>query len=108
MIFCFYLPEGEEIDSVFYTFRSYFMWCYVVDEDPRLTVTTAEDKFVVAPNKIRDYGFHETSQGDYEAALPRSVKREDITSITFAVGTEGEGMKFTVDPREAWGNGAEK
>ncbi|MGD8717541.1 MAG: SH3 domain-containing protein [Candidatus Zixiibacteriota bacterium] len=101
-IFCFYVPDGDVIDGMLYTFRSYFMWAYVEAEDPRLTITTAEGKFVITPTNVRDYGFHETAQADYEAALPRPVKREAVTSITFAVGGDGERITFTLDPREAW------
>lgn len=108
MIFCFYLPEGEEIDCVFYTFRSYFKWAHLAEEEPALKITTPGEEFEIAPKLARRYGFHETSQGDYEAALPRPVKREDITAITFAVGRGNGRIKCTFDPREAWANGAEE
>jgi hypothetical protein len=101
-LFCFYLPQGNEIGRIFYTYTAYFKLAELPDDDPLFTFKIARGEFVVTPKKLRSYGFYETSQGDYEVVITPPIKREDIEAITFAVGGDGERIQFTVDPREAW------
>ncbi|UCH79060.1 MAG: hypothetical protein JSU81_03685 [Candidatus Coatesbacteria bacterium] len=101
-LFCFYLPRGNEIGRIFYTYRAYFKLAELPDEDPLFSIKTKAGEFAIVPKTLRRYGFHETSQGDYEVVISPPVRREDIEAVTFTVGGGGERIKFTLDPREAW------
>jgi len=76
-------------------------------EDPVVTITTAEGDFDCLPIYAGSYGGHEGGAALYFVRWPRPVNREDIAAITFETGVPARRFRITVDPREAWGKGAE-
>jgi hypothetical protein len=99
--YTFYFPVGEYVARVIYEAVGYCLSLELYD-NPLLTVITERGEFDATPERRRDLSWHETVWVWYEAVLPRPVKRDNITAVTFTLGEKDEKFEFTVDPREAW------
>jgi hypothetical protein len=99
--YTFYFPVGEYVARVIYLATGYFLW-FELHDNPLLTVITERGEFDATPERRRNLSWHETVMVWYEAVLPRPIKRDNITAVTFTMGEKDEKCKFTLDPREAW------
>jgi len=72
-----------------------------------LTLTTDDAGYELKPTYVPGYGGMECGRGFFKLELPVPVERRDITSVTFVTGAPPRRFRITVDPREAWGKGAE-
>jgi hypothetical protein len=106
----FYFPVEGDVDRIIYSIslKSLFRESTLPREDPVMTVCAGGRPYDLAINSLDVFNNVTFDQQYFEAVPPQPLKREDIESVTFTVGTAPHRVKATFDPREAWGNGAEK
>jgi hypothetical protein len=100
--FSFYFPVGANVDQVLYKVSTYMGSGGLPRKTPVFSLTTKDGTSEFTPEEIGYSGGYESGTLYYAVTLPVSLKREDITSFSFTIGDDGERIKFTLDPREAW------
>ena len=100
--FWFYLPGTAEVERVFYSVHTYMGAGGLPWKNPRLEVVAAGETYEATFVEKGYSGGYECGTSYFEFEFPRAVKREDIESMTFSVGDEGERIHFTIDPHDAW------
>jgi hypothetical protein len=100
--FVFFLPAEEEVTSLVIENEEFLHGSRLSQEDPVVTITTADGDFACLPKFATSYGGHEGGSALYFVRWPGPVKRDDITAITFETGVPARRFRVTVDPREAW------
>jgi hypothetical protein len=111
LYFSFYFPARGDVGRIVYCAEwdpSPHSRDFGYGEDAALALTADAGVVDSSIKEVGGYGGFEAGIVFYEAVLPRPVKRDDITSITFTLGEKDEKFKFTVDPREAWRKGGKK
>jgi hypothetical protein len=106
--FWFYLPGKAEVDRVLCSVYTYLGAGGLPWQDPRLEVVVDGEKVEAVSRDVGFSGGYESGSSYFEFEFPRAVKREDIESMTFSVGEEGERIHFTIDPHDAWRKPATK
>jgi hypothetical protein len=100
----FYFPVEGDVDRIIYSIdlNDLYRESSLPQEDPATTVSAGGRAYDLVIGNV-DVNHDWTSDRRYfEAVLPEPLKREEIESVTFTVGTEPHRVKATFDPREAW------
>jgi hypothetical protein len=102
VIFAVYLPTEGEVNEIRYSGRGFLREAEFPFEDPVMTVNTAHGTFEIIPEDVGGHGTYESRTTYFVAALARPVDRDDLSSISLAVGIPPYRFEATVDPRPAW------
>ncbi len=100
--FGLYLPVEGKVDEIRYEGYGFLYDAGFPFEDPVITVNTVHGTFEIIPEDVGGHGTYESSTTYFVAPLPRPVKRDEIDSISLAVGIPPYRFEATVDPRPAW------
>ncbi len=106
----FYFPVEGDVGRIIYSIdlNDLYRESTLPQEDPVITVYAGGGSYDLAINSLDVFNNLKYGRSYFEAVPPQPVKREDIESVTFTVGTEPHRVKATFDPREAWGKGAKE
>lgn len=99
----FYFPVNKEFNKVYYEIDRFEVGRPYSHSNPLLSLITSNGKSIQGRIKKRSYWKSGTlGNGEYEVIFPKTVRRDEITQITFAVSQGDKRFSYTVDPREVW------
>lgn len=100
--FAVYLPVEGMVNEIWYEGWGFLREAEFPKDNPVMKVNTPYGEYEIVPQEIGGHGTYESRTSYFVAALPRPVKRDEINSVSLAVGIPPYRFEATVDPRPAW------